>query len=485
MRRKARVSEKVYTYLCAVFGDDAAKQYWAFVKKPPTKYLRVNELKISRTDLANRLYDNYGIATEELEFPTNALKVTGGYEFVGTTLELVFGLYYIQGVSSMFPPIVLNPSVTDTVLDLCSAPGSKTTQLAELMKNKGKLVVNEVQIDRIKALVFNLDKMNFLNYGVLNSKGEILSKFYDAAFDKILVDAPCSGLGIIQKKNEVNKWWSLERVARLTDLQTRLMVTAIKMLKVGGEIVYSTCTLTPEENELVINNLLRNYPLEIQDIDLPYQHKEGFTRYHGIDLNQNLAKAIRIVPWEADSDGFFMVKLRKTGETTPPEQEKKRRSYVMTFHKPDDKEIKDYLKLISDEFGIKKKVLSEYNYMLKRKEIFFVSGDWTDENLGLFHRIGTKFGTIDKNNRIVLHSHAAQVFEKDITKNIYEITDLDELKTYITGGLILNDSIEPGQYAVKYEGVIMGTGVVIQGGLKSRFPRSKRTQKIRVKDITI
>ncbi|NNG28093.1 MAG: hypothetical protein HKM87_11235, partial [Ignavibacteriaceae bacterium] len=74
MRRKARVSEKVYTYLCAVFGDDAAKQYWAFVKKPPTKYLRVNELKISRTDLANRLYDNYGIATEELEFPTNALK---------------------------------------------------------------------------------------------------------------------------------------------------------------------------------------------------------------------------------------------------------------------------------------------------------------------------------------------------------------------------------------------------------------------------
>ena len=210
MKRKGRVSEKVYTYLCAVFGDDAAKQYWAFVKKPPTKYIRVNELKISRADLAKRLYDNYGISTEELEFPANALKITGGYEFVGTTLELIFGLYYIQGVSSMFPPIVLNPSVTDTVLDLCSAPGSKTTQLAELMKNKGKLVVNEVQIDRIKALVFNLDKMNFLNYGVLNSKGEILSKYYDSYFDKILVDAPCSGLGIIQKKNEVNKWWSLK-----------------------------------------------------------------------------------------------------------------------------------------------------------------------------------------------------------------------------------------------------------------------------------
>ena len=85
----------------------------------------------------------------------------------------------------------------------------------------------------------------------------------------------------------------------------------------------------------------------------------------------------------------------------------------------------------------------------------------------------------------MLHSHGAQVLEKEITKNIYEITDLEELKTYLTGGLIRNDTIEPGQYAVKYEDVIMGTGVVIQGGLKSRFPRSKRTQKIRVKDITI
>ncbi len=195
MKRRGRVSEKVYTYLCAVFGDDAAKQYWAFVRKPPTKYLRVNELKINRADLAKRLYDNYGISSEELEFPPNALKITGGYEFVGTTLELVFGLYYIQGVSSMFPPIVLNPSVTDAVLDLCSAPGSKTTQLAELMKNKGKLVVNEVQIDRIKALVFNLDKMNFLNYGVLNSKGEILSKYYDSSFDKILVAFKISFIG--------------------------------------------------------------------------------------------------------------------------------------------------------------------------------------------------------------------------------------------------------------------------------------------------
>ncbi|MCU0364422.1 MAG: hypothetical protein MUE93_01955 [Ignavibacteriaceae bacterium] len=137
---------------------------------------------------------------------------------------------------------MLSPTSTDLVLDLCSAPGSKTTQLAEMMDNKGILIVNELEIDRIKALVFNLDKMNFLNYGVLNSRGEILSKYYNSYFDKILVDAPCSGLGIIQKKNEVGKWWSIERVNNLVEIQNKLLVSAIKMLKVGGELVYSTCS---------------------------------------------------------------------------------------------------------------------------------------------------------------------------------------------------------------------------------------------------
>jgi len=163
----------------------------------------------------------------------------------------------------MLPPIVLHPSEKDLVLDLCSAPGSKTTQLAEMMKNKGRLVVNELEMDRIKALVFNLDKMNFLNCGIVHQRGEILSKYYDSYFDKILVDAPCSGLGIIQKKSEVNKWWSVERVNNLVEIQNKLLVSAIKMLKVGGELVYSTCTLTPEENELIINRILEKYPVDV------------------------------------------------------------------------------------------------------------------------------------------------------------------------------------------------------------------------------
>jgi 16S rRNA (cytosine1407-C5)-methyltransferase len=485
MKRRTRVSEKVYTYLVSTFGDEAAKSYWEFVKRETSKYIRVNELKINRRDLAKQLEETYGITSVEMDYPTNALKVTNGFEYAGSTLEIAFGFYYMQGLTSMLPPIVLNPSPEDIVLDLCSAPGSKTTQLAEFMNNQGILVANEVELDRIKALVFNLDKMNFLNYGVVNSKGEVLSKYYDSYFDKILVDAPCSGLGIIQKKNEVNKWWSLERVAHLTDIQMRLLVSAIKMCKVGGEIVYSTCTLTPEENELIINKLLENYPLDIVPVNIPIRHHNGFTEYMGEKLDPRLSDAVRIFPWEADSDGFFVVKLKKTDETTPPEQIKVKKHYVMTMHKPTDKELSSKIDFLCEEFGIDKVEFDKYKFLIKRGDIFFVTNVWTEEDLGLFHRVGTKFGTFDKNGNIVLHSQAAQTLQDKITKNIYDIKDLNELRIYLMGGLIINEDLLPGQYAVRFNGYILGTGVVIKGGLKSRFPRSKRTQTIRIKGLVI
>jgi 16S rRNA (cytosine1407-C5)-methyltransferase len=485
MRRRARVSDKIYTYLVSTFGDSAAKNYWEFIQKEPAKYLRVNKRKINRDDLAIQLYETYGIKTEAVTYPTNALKITEGFEYAGSTLEIAFGFYYMQGLTSMLPPIVLNASSEDIVLDLCSAPGSKTTQIAGLMENKGMLVVNELEIDRIKALVFNLDKMNFLNYGVVNSRGEILSKYFDSYFDKILVDAPCSGLGIIQKKNEVNKWWTLERVSYLGEIQNKLLVSAIKMLKVGGEIVYSTCTLTPEENELIINNLLEKYPIDLEPAELPLKHHKGFTEYHGTKLDQRLANTIRIFPWEADSDGFFLAKIKKTDETTPPEQLKWKKHYVMTMHDNNDEVIKERLNNLANEFGMNNDAFSSYKFLLKRNDIFFTTKEWGPENLGLFQRVGTKFGTIDKNGNIVLHSLAAQVLQDHITKNIYEIQDLNELRLYLMGALIVNDELPPGQYAVRFNGYILGTGVVIKGGLKSRFPRSSRTQAIRIKGLRI
>jgi 16S rRNA (cytosine1407-C5)-methyltransferase len=481
MSSNSLISDKIYSYLVDTFGEEAAKNYGDFVQEEPAKYIRVNERKVKRDTLANHLLETYGIKTELVPYPSNALKIKDGLDYAGSTLEIAFGFYYMQALTSMLPPFVLNPSEKDIVLDLCSAPGSKTTQLAEMMNNKGILVVNELEMKRIKALVFNLDKMNFLNYGVLNHRGEILSKYYDSYFDKILVDAPCSGLGIIQKKTEVSKWWSIERVNNLSEIQTKLLVSAIKMLKVGGKMVYSTCTLTPEENELIINRILEKYPVAVEEVNIPIQHHKGLTEYKNEKLDKRLSKAIRIFPWEIDSDGFFLIKLKKTGEIKALEQINWKKHFLMTMYKPSDIIINSKLKLLANEFGIETDIFSNYKFLLKRNDIYFTSLEWSDDNLGLFHRVGTKFGMIDKNGNIVLHSFAAQILQDSITKNIYDLKTLDELRLYLMGALIPTDQLSPGQYVIRFNNYVLGTGVVIKGGLKSRYPRSSRTQTIRIK----
>ncbi|MBE0551262.1 MAG: RsmB/NOP family class I SAM-dependent RNA methyltransferase, partial [Ignavibacterium sp.] len=404
------------------------------------------------------------------------LKISEGNDKIGKTLEHVLGFYYIQSLSSMMPPLILNPTSDDIVLDLCGAPGSKSTQMAEMMDNRGALLINEVDNERIKSLVFNLERMSVINSSVIHSKGEVLSKVYDDHFTKVLVDAPCSGLGIIQKKGEVSNWWSLDHVDRLQHLQTRLLIAAIKMAKVGAEIVYSTCTLSVEENELVLDKILEKYPVELMEINLPIPSRQAFTEYDGKQLNPELKKAVRILPWEIDSDGFFLVKLKKIDLTEAPEKESARATENRMV-KSNHKEIQQYINYISEHFGVDRKVLDDYKYIFRGKDIFFVIKDWDEDNIGLFNRIGLKLGTLDKKDRITFNSQAAQVLEKYITKFVYQLKNEEELKNYLTGWKIKDVDIPIGQYVVKNKNSVLGTAVITTEGLKSRFPRTKRTQK--------
>ena len=479
-KRYNKISGKVYEYITELYGEESAKKYLNFVQENPSFYVRVNTLKISRELLVKKLSERYGIETDHFDILPDTLKFNELEENLGKTLEIALGYYYIQGFSSMLPALVLKPKANEKVLDLCSAPGSKSTQIAELMLNKGTLIVNDIKLDRIKALVYNLDRLNILNTGVIHSKGEILSNYFSNYFDKILVDAPCSSLGIMQKKAEVNNLWSIEKVNRMHEIQVRLLVSGIKMLKVGGEIVYSTCSLAPEENELVIDKLLKKYPVEIVKVDLPVSCRNAFTNYKGKELHPDIKYGVRILPWEADSDGFFMIKLRKTAKTILDEKPISKKSYTHEFLKPDNNKIRKYLSFISERFGIDDKQFYEYIYILKRRDIFFINKDWQINNLGLFHRIGTKFGTIDKRDDIVLHTNAAQILDSHITRNVYQVKNKDELRIYLAGQLINNDILERGQYVVKYNKYVLGTAVVSGGGIKSRFPRSKRTQIIKL-----
>ncbi len=143
----------------------------------------------------------------------------------------------------------------------------------------------------------------------------------------------------------------------------------------------------------------------------------------------------------------------------------------------DHKIIKPYLKYVTEHFGVNKNILDDYKFIFRGKDIFFVIKDWNDENIGLFNRIGLKFGTLDKNERITFNSQAAQIFANHITKFIYELKNEDELLKYLTGWKIKDIDIPLGQYIVKYNNWTLGTAVMTSEGLKSRFPRTKRTQR--------
>jgi len=469
------ISDKIADYLTSLFGAEAVTHYRQYLEDEPAFYLRCNSIKTNRDDVQKNLFENYGIATEKISEISDALKVIGDRSLIGKTLEHSIGEYYIQSLSSMIPPLVLAPQPTDKILDLCSAPGSKTTQIAALMKNKGTLLVNEIQLDRLKTLVFNLERMNVVNAGVIHSKGEVLSRFFQNHFDKILVDAPCSGLGIMQKKNEVSNWWTKEKAEQLSELQYRLLLSAFKMVKVGGEIVYSTCTLSVEENEFVIDKLLKKFPIKLLPVTLPVFSHNAFTKFQGEQLDKSLQQAKRIIPWEVNSEGFFVVKILKEDEIEVQNPAETKRHPFTFLHA---KKLGKYLEQLTGVFEIQKNVFERYKYLQKGNDIFFVTEDWNEENLMMFERIGTKFGMIDKNDKLILHTQAAEILQNEIHKRIVELSGNDELKKYLDGGIIKKEFPFKGQAVVKFRNALLGTGGISVDGLKSRYPRSKRTQEI-------
>ena len=467
------LSQNIANYLESLYNKEFVENYKKYIESYPNQYIRIDP-NTDHNNLILRL-QKYGIELERAQLPF-AYKVIKGSDKVGKTLEFTLGMYYVQSLSSMIPPFILNPSENDITLDLCAAPGSKTTQLAELMNRRGTLIANEVNQQRVGSLNFNVDKMNLSNIGVMKQKGELISKTFDNYFDKILVDAPCSALGIVQKKNEVSNWWNLEQAEKIAEVQFKLLVSAVKAAKVGAEIIYSTCTLTIEENEYVLDKVLKKYPVEIEEFDLPLKHVNGFTKF-GEYENQNLALSKRIIPWENDSEGFFVAKLRKTDSTEPLEKTKYSKSQRL-FFSANHRNIKPYLKQLHEYFGIDETVLNQYKYIQNKSDLLYVNSDWLVEDSSYFLKLGLKLGVIDRKDKLNIHSDAARTFGKFATKNKIILESKEDLTIYLNGSIIkkIFDSI--GQKIVEFEEMILGSAVQTNEGLKSQFPRNLRTNEI-------
>ncbi|MBT3836219.1 RsmB/NOP family class I SAM-dependent RNA methyltransferase [Candidatus Woesearchaeota archaeon] len=229
---------------------------------------------------------------------------------VGNLLEHKTGKIYVQEAASMIPPLILNPQPGDIVLDMCAAPGSKTTQMAAMMENEGLVVANDYKGQRLQSLGINLQRSGFTNIMVTLMDG---NRFHGFEFDKILADVPCSGTGTIRKSLKTINIWNPNMITKLAKAQKKLAVNAFNNLKVGGEMVYSTCSVEPEENEGVVNHLLNEFEnAEIVQVKLPgLKTSKPIMEFLGVKYHKDVAKTIRIWPQDNDTEGFYVAKIRK------------------------------------------------------------------------------------------------------------------------------------------------------------------------------
>lgn len=306
---KNRLPKEFVDNLYTMFSPGVVDNIFRGISEKRYTTLRVNTLKYNIQDLM-RYFKEINIKFERVLWYKDALVVKNANEKEIQKLEIYQkGYIYLQSLSSMVPPIVLNPREGENVLDLTAAPGSKTTQMAALMNGKGYILANELDKLRYEKLKYNVNSQGADIVEVVNGRGEKIGEQYQEKFDKVLLDTPCSGEGRFSIYNvQSYKTWSTKTVNDLTKMQRKLFKSAYNSLKQNGTLVYSTCTLNKEENEYILDWALNNFNVKLVPIGI--EIKDSIPAFNE-GLDKSINKAIRILP-SKNMEGFFVAKFVKS-----------------------------------------------------------------------------------------------------------------------------------------------------------------------------
>ena len=286
---------------------DSKHEFSKSLNQPLKQSFRINSLKGDPEKILESLkkYDNSISPTK-----WNRNGFTTKLENLGSSVEHFSGQIYIQELTSMMPALsIADLNESRRIIDCCAAPGSKTTQLAEMMENKGEIIANDNKYSRLKALRGNLDRLGIINTTVTLRD---FRSFPTTEADIYLVDAPCSSEGTIRKKNTIKRELKEKDYKRFSEVQKGILNRACEMAKKGDQIVYSTCTFAPEENESVVNSILEENSVKLKNIDIKnLKMGKGVECWKQEKFDSEIVKCRRIWPHHNDTDGFFMARIEK------------------------------------------------------------------------------------------------------------------------------------------------------------------------------
>ncbi|MFC7096160.1 RsmB/NOP family class I SAM-dependent RNA methyltransferase [Halobaculum marinum] len=297
--------------------DEAA--FRAACERPLPSVVRVNTLAAD-ADRVARAFDAEGTDYERVDWHDGLFRMAD--RSPGTTWPYAHGWVHGQEEVSCLPAMALDPDPETRVWDTCAAPGSKTTQLAAMMDDTGTLVGNDTSLGRLSALRHNAERLGVTNLVVdqQDARNYSLNGFGFDEFDATLVDAPCSCEGTIRKNPDALEKWTMHHVREVAGIQKGILRRAVQATRPGGTVVYSTCTFAPEENEAVLDHVLREEDCEVVDWDCPLDSVSGITEWEGETFDEQVTRATRVYPHHNDTGGFFLAKLRVGGEADGDEE---------------------------------------------------------------------------------------------------------------------------------------------------------------------
>ena len=376
------------------------------------------------------------------------------------------GLYYIQEPSAMSVVEYLEVKPGEQVLDLCAAPGGKTTQIAGFMNGQGLLVCNEIHPQRAKILSENIERLGVRNALVTNETPQKLSAVFPGFFDKILVDAPCSGEGMFRKNEEALVEWSPENVQMCADRQDEILEEVAKMLRPGGRICYSTCTFAPAENEDCMARFITSHPeFHLVEVEKKGNMSAGNPKF-AVNPVEGLERTIRLWPHKLDGEGHFIAVLEKDGIL---EKEYKPISRNGNEKSLKEKDCQEYLEFEKEFLNLK----AGRELFMFGEQLYAMPENMPGLKGLKVLRPGLHLGTLKKKRFEPSHALALALKPEEAV-NIWDLkADSLEIKQYLSGQTF-NAEGPKGWYLITVEGYSIGWGKLTGNVMKNHYPKGLR-----------